>query len=137
MPDEYEEVHVVDHGDHVHEQRIIHEVVPEQQVVHDVAVEARGFAYRFSSLIWMAFGLLIGLIALRVFLKLIAANPASPFAGMLYAFTDIFLWPFAGLTVAPAVGGMVLEIPAIIGMFVYALLAWAIVRLIRFLFYRP
>lgn len=127
MTDEYEEIRVVDHGDHVHEQR----------VVRNVGADARAFAYRLSSLVWMAFGLLLGLIALRVFLKLIAANPASPFAGMLYAFTDIFLWPFAGLTIAPAVGGMVLEIPAIIGMFVYALLAWVIVRLIWFLFYRP
>jgi hypothetical protein len=127
MTEQYEEVHVVDHGDHIHEER----------VVRDLGVEARSLAYRLSSLIWMAFGLLIGLIALRVFLKLIAANPASPFAGMLYAFTDIFLWPFHGLTVTPAVGGMVLEIPAIIGMFVYALLAWVIVRIIWFLFYRP
>lgn len=127
MTDEYEEIHVVDHGDHVHEQR----------VVQNIGAEARAFALRFSSLIWLVFGLLIGLIALRVFLKFIAANPLSPFAGMVYAATDIFLWPFTGLTAIPSVGPMVLEIPAIIAMFVYALVAWVIVRIIWFIFYRP
>jgi hypothetical protein len=127
MTEEYEEVRVVDHGDHIHEQR----------VVYDAGTAPRVFAYRLSSIIWLVFGLLIGLIALRVFLKLIAANPASPFAGMLYAFTDIFLWPFSGLTVSPAMGGMVFEIPSVIAMLVYALLAWVTVRIIRFLFYRP
>jgi hypothetical protein len=127
VTDEYEEIRVVDHGDHIHRQRVI----------HDVGVEARAFAFRISSLVWMVFGLIIGLIALRVFLKLIAANPLSPFAGMVYAFTDIFLWPFIGLTVTPAVGPIVLEIPAIFAMFVYALVAWVIVRIIWFVFYRP
>ncbi len=127
MTDEYEEVHVVDHGDHVHEQRVI----------YNAGAAAMSFAYRLASVVWLAFGLLIGLIALRVFLKLIAANPASPFAGIVYALTDLFLWPFAGLTVTPAVGGMVLEIPSIIAMMVYLLVAWVIVRIIWFVFYRP
>ncbi len=127
MADEYEEVHVVDDGDHFHEER----------VVYNARTAAMNFAYRLASVVWLAFGLLIGLIALRVFLKLIAANPASPFAGVVYALTDLFLWPVAGLTISPAIGGMVLEIPSIIAMMVYLLVAWVIVRIIWFLFYRP
>ena len=70
-------------------------------------------------------------------LKLIAANPNNPFAYMVYAFTDLFLWPFNGLTIAPSFGGIVLEIPAIIAIFVYALVGWVIVRLFWLLFYNP
>src|SRR5512139_1828095 len=41
-------------------------------------------------------------ILFRVVLKLIAANPASPFAQFMYQMTEPFLAPFAGLTAAPA-----------------------------------
>ena len=76
-------------------------------------------------------------IALRIGLKLIGANPASPFAVFLYGFTGFFLLPFAGLTATPAAGGMVLEISSVIAMVVYALLAWGLERLIWVIFYRP
>ncbi len=70
-------------------------------------------------------------------MKLIGANPASPFAAVLYGFTDLFLFPFAGLTGTPAVGGMVLEVSTLIAMVVYALIAWAVERIIWVIFYRP
>lgn len=92
---------------------------------------------RAAQLIWLFFGILEGLIGLRVLLKLIAANPANPLASFLYKLTDLFLWPFAGLTITPQAQGMVFEIPAIIAMFVYALVGWALVRLVWLLFYRP
>jgi hypothetical protein len=77
------------------------------------------------------------LIALRILLKLIGANPGSPIAALIYAFTDLFLFPFAGLTPTPAAGGMVLEISSIFAMLIYALVAWAIERIIWVIFYRP
>ena len=87
------------------------------------------------SLLWM-FGVLISLIGLRVFLKLIGANPANFFAQFVYSFTDIFLWPFFGLTGNPSANGMVLEIPSIIAMVVYAIIAWVIAKLAWLLFFR-
>jgi hypothetical protein len=92
---------------------------------------------RVAQLIWLMFGVLEALIGLRIVLKLIAANPANPFANLVYTFTDLFLWPFAGLTITPSAQGMVLEIPAIIAMFVYALVGWVIVKLVWLLFYQP
>ena len=124
--DRYERVTVTQHGD----------VEQRQEVVENVAAARYNALTKITQLIWLAFGVLIALIALRVVLKLIAANPASPFAGLVYGFTDLFLLPFFGLTVAPAVGGMVLEIPAIIAMFVYALIAWVLIKLVWLLFYR-
>ena len=99
--------------------------------------EFRIFTFKATQLIWLFFGTLETLIALRILLKLIAANPASPIAALIYAVTDLFLFPFAGLTVTPAVGAMVLELSSFFAMVVYALIAWAIERTIWVIFYRP
>ncbi|MDO8674170.1 MAG: hypothetical protein Q7O66_22385, partial [Dehalococcoidia bacterium] len=77
------------------------------------------------------------LIGLRVFLKLIGANPANDFASFVYNFAGVFLSPFFGLTGSPSSGGIVLEVPSLIAMLVYALVGWAIVRVILPLFDQP
>jgi YggT family protein len=105
--------------------------------VNSVEREQRIASFKLTQLIWLMFGLLVALIGLRVGLRLIGANPANPFAALVYGLTDIFLWPFVGLTGTPGAGGMVLEIHAIIAMIVYALIGWAIVRLVWILLYRP
>ena len=97
----------------------------------------RIFTFKATQLVWLFFGILETLIALRILLKLIAANPASPIAALIYGFTDLFLFPFAGLTTTPAVGGMVLELSSFFAMLIYALIAWAIERTIWVIFYRP
>jgi hypothetical protein len=74
---------------------------------------------------------------LRVLLKLMAANPNNPFASAVYGLSYLFVWPFVGLTVTPAVEGIVLEIPSLIAMLVYALLAVGFERLVWVLFERP
>lgn len=99
--------------------------------------ERRIFTFKATQLVWLVFGIIEALIALRVALKLIGANPASPFAVFLYNYTSFFLFPFAGLTATPAVGNMVLEISSIIAMAVYALIAWGIERIVWVIFYRP
>ncbi len=88
-------------------------------------------------MIWLLLGLLEAAIGLRVVFKLIAVNAANPFATLLYGVTHIFVAPFASLTSAPAVGGMVLEISSIIAMIVYLLIAWAFERIVYVFFYRP
>lgn len=134
--------------DHIHEpQPVDRQVHSEQhqvegyerqtQVVEDLNAGRRLFVSRIAQLIWTLFGFLEALFAFRVVLKLIAANPNNSFAALIYQFTDLFLRPFRGLTVVPSVEGMVLEIPAIIAMFVYALLGWLLVRLVWLLFYNP
>lgn len=99
--------------------------------------EGRIFSFKATQLVWLIFGILEGLFALRVFMKLIGANPESPFASLIYGFTSLFLFPFSGLTGTPAVGNMVLEISTLIAMAVYALVAWALERIIWVIFYRP
>jgi hypothetical protein len=99
--------------------------------------ERRIFTFKATQLVWLFFGILEALIALRIGLKLIGANPASPIAVFIYGFTSLFLSPFTGLTGTPAAGGMVLEISSVIAMVVYALIAWALEKLIWVIFYRP
>ncbi len=97
----------------------------------------RLFTFQATQLIWLCLGLLESLFALRILLKLMAANPANPFATLLYSVTGVFLVPFAGLTGSPAAAGMVLEVSTVIAMLVYALLGWLLEQLVWVLFYRP
>jgi len=99
--------------------------------------ERRTFTFKATQLVWLLLGILEALIALRIGLKLIGANPASPISAFIYGFTDLFLFPFAGLTGTPAAGNMVLEISSFIAMLVYALIGWAVERIIWVIFYRP
>ncbi len=95
------------------------------------------FTFKATQFIWLILGILEALLGLRVFLKLIAANPGNPFAAFLYKITDLFVFPFSGLTATPAVGNMVFEVSTIIAMIVYGLVGWAAERLVWLLFYRP
>jgi hypothetical protein len=99
--------------------------------------ERRIFTFKATQLIWLFLGILEALLALRFGLKLIGANPESPIAVFIFGVTSLFLFPFAGLTGTPAAGGMVLEISTVIAMVVYALIGWAIERIIWLIFYRP
>jgi len=100
-------------------------------------LEQRIFTFKATYLVWMFLGLLEALIAFRILLKLMAANAANPFAMLVYNFSYIFVFPFAGLVPTPSAAGMVLEISSFIAMGVYALVFWAIERLIWVIFYRP
>ncbi len=105
-----------------------------QRVVRDAAAENQLRVAKATEVIWLLVGFLEGLLALRVLLKVIAANPSNSFASAVYGFTNFFLAPFFGITGSPAADGVVLEIPTIIGMLVYLLFAWAIVKLIWVIF---
>ncbi len=105
-----------------------------ERYLRDVATERRLMLEKASQVVWLLVTIVDGMIALRLLLKLIAANPESPFASFVYNFTALFLWPFAGLTISPSSGGMVLEISSIIAFVFYILLGWLIVRAIWVLF---
>jgi len=99
--------------------------------------EQRIFSFKITQLIWLFLGILEAIIALRIGLKLIGANPESPIVSLIYGFTYLFLFPFEGMTTTPAVGGMVLEFSSLFAMVIYGLIAWAVERVIWLLLYRP
>ena len=99
--------------------------------------EQRIFTFKVTQLIWLFLGILEALIALRIGLKLIGANPGSPIVALIYGFTNLFLFPFEGMTATPTAGGMVLELSSLFAMVIYALIAWAVERTVWVLLYRP
>lgn len=99
--------------------------------------EQRIFTFKATQMVWLLFGILEALIALRIGLMLIGANPNSPIVALIYGFTNIFLFPFTGLVGSPAAGNMVLELSSMFAMLIYGLIAWATERVIWLVFYRP
>jgi hypothetical protein len=99
--------------------------------------EQRIFSFKASQLIWLFLGILEAFIALRIGLKLIGANPDSPIVTLIYGFTYLFLFPFEGMTATPSAGNMVLELSSFFAMGIYALIAWAVERIVWLIFYRP
>jgi hypothetical protein len=109
----------------------------QRRIVRSASAEHRALVARVTQVLWLLFGFLIALIGMRVLLKLIGANPGAFFAQLVYGVTDLLLWPFAGLTPTPGVGAFQFEISSFIAMLVYALIAWALTRLVWVLFHRP
>ncbi|HYR50692.1 MAG TPA: YggT family protein [Candidatus Eisenbacteria bacterium] len=86
---------------------------------------------------YLVFGIIEGLLAIRLILKLLGANPQAGFANFIYGVTDFFMAPFRYLL--PTVGsssGAVLETSVVIAIIVYALIAWVLARLIVIMFFR-
>jgi hypothetical protein len=91
---------------------------------------------RISWLIELGTWILTGLIGLRFLLKLMAANPANPFAQFVYFLTTPFLAVFVGLTETPSFQGFEIEFYDLIAIMVYLVLAWGLIRLLWILFGR-
>ncbi len=99
--------------------------------------EQRIFTFKATQLVWLLFGILEAVIALRIGLKLIGANPESPIVVLIYGFTYLFLFPFEGMVTSPSMGNMVLELSSMFAMLIYGLIAWAVERTVWLIFYRP
>jgi hypothetical protein len=99
--------------------------------------ERRILSFKLTQLIWLFFGVLEVMIALRIGLLLIGANPNSPVVAFIYGLTFLFLFPFNGLIGSPSTGNMVFELSSVFAMVIYALLAWIIERIVWLIFYRP
>ncbi len=99
--------------------------------------EQRIFSFKATQWIWLMFGVLEALIALRIGLKLIGANPESPIVALIYGITYLFLFPYEGLVASPTFGNSILEVSSLIAMFIYGLIAWVVERSVWLIFYRP
>lgn len=88
-----------------------------------------------KNMIYYILGLLETILAFRLILMLLGANPQSGFVAFIYSVSRIFLAPFSGIFRAFISEGIetksVFEPATIIAMIVYALAAYGIVKLIR------
>ena len=86
-------------------------------------------------LIYFFFGVVEILLAFRLVLKLTGASLGSAFVGFIYGVTRLFTLPFEGIFRRTVTAGMettsVFEPSTLVAIFVYAVLAWGIVKLIR------
>lgn len=82
----------------------------------------------------LVFGIIEALIGLRIILRLFGANPGAIFVSWIYSLTTPLLLPFFGMFNEPVVGGSQLELSAIFGLVVYALIAYFLQRLVEYLF---
>lgn len=103
---------------------------------HEAGQKGRAATFKATQLIWLLLGFLEVALGLRFVFRLIGVNAANTFASFLYGLTGFFVAPFASLTGAPASGGMVFEFSTLIAMVVYALVGWALERLVFVSFYR-
>jgi uncharacterized protein YggT (Ycf19 family) len=88
-------------------------------------------------LIDFIFGLIEIVLAVRILFELLGANSSTPFVSWVYAISGTLLNPFRGIFPSPVLQGkFVLDISAIIALFVYALIAYLISELIRWVSYR-
>jgi hypothetical protein len=99
--------------------------------------EQRTFTYIATHLIWLLLGIFEALIALRIVMILFGANSASPIVTLIYGFTGLFLFPVIGLISTPTVGNMALDLSSMLVYVCYALITWALVRIVWLIFYRP
>lgn len=81
--------------------------------------------------IYFIFGFLEILLAIRLLLKLTGANIVSGFVRFIYGITGIFILPFQGIFRQAYASSSILEPATIVAIFVYMLLAWGIVKLVR------
>src|ERR1700730_6169029 len=84
---------------------------------------------RVTEAIYLLFGIIDGLLLIRLVLKLLGANSRVGFASFTYGVTDFFLAPFRGLLPTYVSGQSVFELSLIIAILIYSLLALALARI--------
>ena len=77
------------------------------------------------------------LLSFRFMLRLIAANPDSGFAMLIYGVSGVFVAPFNGLIATPTARGITLELTTLIAMLVYAMMFWGAAYMFRLIIDRP
>jgi uncharacterized protein YggT (Ycf19 family) len=104
----------------------------------DYVESRRSTADWLTGLISLIIGVVAILIAIRIVLKLLAANTASDFTRFIYNVTGPFVAPFQGIFGTPAAdNGAVFEISSVLAIAIYLLVGWVIIRLLLLVIDRP
>lgn len=89
--------------------------------------------FRAYQVVWYILGVIEVLLAFRVLLKLLAANPGSGFTQFIYGVSAPLAVPFLGVITSSTVGRSVLEWSTLLAMIVYLVVAYGIAKLIQFI----
>ena len=94
-------------------------------------VEMVGPAVRLTNATWFVVGLVDSGIAIRFFMHLLGASYDAAFVRFIYGVTLPLVAPFRGVFAESGQGTSILEPAAIVAILVYALMAWALIALIK------
>lgn len=97
---------------------------------YDPYANRRRSSYKLVQAIWLLFGIVEGILAIRFILKLLGANEAAGFANLIYGASAPFVAPFSNLFNNPGSSGSMLELTTLIAIVVYMLVAWLVARVI-------
>lgn len=86
--------------------------------------------YRGTQIVWYILGLIEVLLAFRLVLKLLGANPEAGFSSLIYGMTYIFTAPFLRVFSITQVAGSVFEWTTLLAMFVYFVVGLGITKLL-------
>jgi YGGT family len=87
--------------------------------------------FRTYQVIWYILGVIEVVLAFRILLKLLGADPESGFTNFIYAVSSPFALPFAGILGVTGISDMTFEWSTLIAMAVYAIIAYGIVALFQ------
>lgn len=96
------------------------------------AFQKKKFIFRTHQIIWYILGIIEFLLAFRMALKALGANPLSGFTSLIYALSDPLALPFSGIfgiTATPQ--GNFFEWSTLVAAIVYALVAFGLVELMQ------
>lgn len=85
--------------------------------------------FRGTQIVWYILGLLEALLAFRLVLKLLAANPSAGFSSFIYSISQPFAAPFLNVFKISRVEGNVLEWTTLLAMLVYWLIGFGLAKL--------
>lgn len=86
--------------------------------------------YRGTQIVWYLLYLIEVLLAFRFFLKLMGANASAGFTRFVYDYSYPLVSPFLNVFSISSSQGKIFEWPTLLAMFVYWMIAYALIKLI-------
>ncbi len=105
--------------------------VKSERVVQHTSQVATGASYA-RNVISTIYGILAGLLGIRILLSLLGANSGNAFASFIYTITYPFVAPFRTLfNIDTSIGNGVyrFEVETLVAILVYGLIAWVLIRI--------
>jgi hypothetical protein len=87
--------------------------------------------FRTYQIIWYILGIIEVLLAFRIILKFLGANAEIGFTSFIYAISNPFALPFAGILGVTGISSMIFEWSTFLAMIVYAIITYGIVALFQ------
>src|SRR6266550_1178400 len=107
-----------------------------ESVVVDSPATRSAQIYRLQQAIYLLFGVLEVLIAIRFLLRVFGANPNAAFSSAILTIITPFVSPFVGVFPNAQASGAVFEPASLLAIVIYALLGWVIAKVVWLLFAR-